>query len=144
MYIFSRCASRRQVKSLATQLMTVFLVLGLVVCLQGCASFTANSYKALSTAGATYDATMKSIADLHRQGQVSDTVKNEAIVAGDKFWSAYHEAVTALEIYQATEASADPNAEAAAKSKLLKALDELQSKLDQIQAYLPADLKGVK
>jgi len=101
----------------------------LIVALVGCASFTSNSSKVLTTAGTAYNATFLSLADLHRQGKLTDADRDNAIAAGKKFWSAYHEAVTALEIYQVTKTDAN-------KDKVSAALIHVGEKLGDVQGYL--------
>lgn len=55
------------------------------------------AYKSLRTAGQTYDATMKAMADLYRQKIIDDAVKARAIEYGRSFKVAYNVAIDILE-----------------------------------------------
>lgn len=72
-----------------------------------CATFKTNSFKVLSVSAATYDATMKSAADLYRQGELTNDQKDKAIELGRSYWAAYHSAVAALAAYETTNSAED-------------------------------------
>ncbi|MEW6657263.1 MAG: hypothetical protein AB1424_01255 [Thermodesulfobacteriota bacterium] len=55
------------------------------------------AYKSLATMNKTYNATMKSLADLYRQKLVDDQVKARAIEYGTVFQRAYNKALDAAE-----------------------------------------------
>jgi hypothetical protein len=55
------------------------------------------AYKSLATMNKTYNATMKSFADLYRQKLIDDQVKAKAIEYGTAFQRAYNMAVDAAE-----------------------------------------------
>ena len=55
------------------------------------------AYKSLATMNKTYNATMKSFADLYRQKLIDDQVKAKAIEYGTAFQRAYNQAVDAAE-----------------------------------------------
>jgi hypothetical protein len=55
------------------------------------------AYKSLATMNKTYNATMKSFADLYRQKLIDDQVKAKAIEYGTAFQRAYNKAVDAAE-----------------------------------------------
>lgn len=61
------------------------------------------TYKALAIGGNAYDAAMKGIADLHRQGHVGEEEKAEAIKLGGYYFDAYHAAVESLKTYVETD-----------------------------------------
>lgn len=65
-----------------------------------CASFVKNTYSSLGTAGVLYDTSMKTVADLYRQGLMSEEDKAMAISIGRDYHDVYLSAVAALEIYQ--------------------------------------------
>jgi hypothetical protein len=62
-----------------------------------------DSYRALSVGGQAYDLGMTGVATLHRNGQVGDEVKTEAITVGKYYYDAYHTAVEGLALYAETE-----------------------------------------
>lgn len=78
---------------------TAILVLVVASLMWGCATFTRDSYRTLSIAATTYDTAMKSIADLYRQGKVTEAQKAKALEIGMEYWIAYHTATDALEAY---------------------------------------------
>jgi hypothetical protein len=82
-----------------------------------CASFQRNTYRTLSIAKETYDVSMKSAADLYKQGKINDRQKTEIIRVGNEYRAAYFVAVDALVAYAATDASDD-------KEKLQTAMTE--------------------
>ena len=83
----------------------------------GCASFQRNTYRTLSVAKETYDVSMKSAADLYKQGRINDQQKTDIIRVGNEYRAAYFVAVDALVAYAATEAASD-------KEKLQTAMTE--------------------
>jgi hypothetical protein len=113
------------------------LVLGLNICmLPACGGFTSNSYVALSVAGTAYDTAFKTLGALHAQGKIDDATKQKAIEVGEVYYVAYHEAVTALEVYKAVkDAGADEATQATAKGKVLDWLTEVQKQLNNIRGY---------
>lgn len=56
-----------------------------------------TAYKALRSAADTYDATMKTVATLYKQGIISTDVKAQAIKYGNVFRTAYGRAIDVLE-----------------------------------------------
>lgn len=85
------------------------------------------AYKSLATMNKTYNATMKSFADLYRQKLIDDQVKTKAIEYGTAFQRAYNKALDAAE-----------NDDFSSVSGVSMALTEL---LDFVQPYL---IKGGK
>lgn len=105
-------------------IMSVLLIIVVCFMLTGCGgmitntkpeTFTSVSYKSLSTAATFYDTTMKSVAELYKNKQITDADKDKVIELGNKFWESYHSAVSALEIY---EKSTTPTDKIIAKSKV--------------------------
>lgn len=112
------------------QKMAITMMLALVLAiLIGCATFTANSYKALSAAAVTYDTTMKSAADLYKQGKVTDEQKAKIVEIGNYYWAAYHVAVDALAAYEATSSAED-------KDRVTVALSRMSAFLAQLVEYV--------
>lgn len=98
-------------------------LLAVLMMLVSCASmsgheetFTSTSYKTLSSAATVYDRSMKSIADLYKQGLIDDDIKDEAIRLGNIFWASYHPAVEALKAYESSSTPADKES---AEAKLM-------------------------
>lgn len=65
-----------------------------------------GTYKALSIGGNAYDAAMKGIGDLYKQGHIGEEEKAEAIKIAHVYSDAYHAAVEALKTYAATDIEA--------------------------------------
>ena len=80
-------------------LRTAILVLLVASLVYGCATFTRDSCRTLSIAATTYDTAMKSIADLYRQGKVTEEQKIKVLEIATEYWAAYHIATDALEAY---------------------------------------------
>jgi ABC-type glycerol-3-phosphate transport system substrate-binding protein len=55
------------------------------------------AYKSLATMNKTYNATMRSLADLYRQKLIDDQVKGKAVEYGTAFQQAYNKALDAAE-----------------------------------------------
>lgn len=60
---------------------------------------TKSSYSVLATSAEIYDVTLKSLADLYKQGKITDEQKAITITYGNEFWRAYHTAVDTLDTY---------------------------------------------
>jgi len=84
------------------QSIRALVVLGVMLALAACAtsgSFTQNTYRAMSAAASTYDASMRSLADLYDRGIVGDAEKEKAILYGGYFWAAYQTTAEAMVAY---------------------------------------------
>ena len=94
-----------------------YLLVILALVSMGCAGKTSpqgQAYKTLLTAKTTYEATMSSVADLYKQGKLTDTDKDKAIAYGRTFYQSYQLAVSALDAGSSLEIG-----------KTLQALSEL-------------------
>ena len=81
------------------------LMLVMFVVLAGCAaSFEVKAYKTLATAGITYDAGMKTVADLQKQGKVTAEQRTEINRYANFFYTAYQTACSAFVSYKKTGA----------------------------------------
>jgi hypothetical protein len=98
-----------------TKLACLLVILSLV--LVGCGGKTTpqgQAYKTLLTAKTTYEATMSSLADLYKQGKITDADRDKAITYGRTFYQSFQVAVSALDAGSALEIG-----------KALQALSEL-------------------
>jgi len=79
--------------------------MAVLVMLAGCNSGDAvtNTYKTLSIAGISYDATMKAAAEAYASGHISEAQKATLIKYGTAFHGSWQAAHTALKIYVATD-----------------------------------------
>jgi len=113
-----------------TSIVTVCII-GLFMA--GCASFTKNTYRALSVAKETREVGLSSMGDLYRQGKITEEQKDEIIKVGNEYRDAYLIAVDALVAYVTTEKAED-------KTKLQTAMREFSTvsiKLTQLlQKYV--------
>ena len=117
------------------QIVAILVVMAFLMA--GCASFSKNAYRTLSTSAVTYDASMKTLADLYKQGVIGPEEKATAIEMGTVFWAAYHTAVDALIAYEKTAGTAGGE-------KAEAALIEFQGVLVSFLNYArPLLLKGV-
>jgi hypothetical protein len=64
-----------------------------------CAGFNKNSYRGLGTMAVGYDVAMKSAADLHKKGLISDEGKAEIIELGESYAKGHNAAVQAFQDY---------------------------------------------
>ena len=90
-------------------LMALALVMFMV---QSCATTNHNQivsggYKTLATAATTYETAFQELADLYKQGLLSDDAKGKAVKYGNDFWTAYHAAVDLLASYAKTASAED-------------------------------------
>tara|TARA_Y100000310_G_C20700503_1_gene829337 strand:- start:5270 stop:5626 length:357 start_codon:yes stop_codon:yes gene_type:complete len=76
--------------------LSIFLCLVFISC---AGSFNQRSYKTLATAAYTYDATMRTVADLYQQGHIDESGRAQITSAAAIFWSYYHTALNALEYH---------------------------------------------
>lgn len=84
-------------------LIVVFLIA--LMFTAACASFVKNAYNTLGTAGVIYDSSMKSVAELYKQGYIKEDEKEMVIDVAQKYYTTYQSAVVALEIYQQVDKS---------------------------------------
>lgn len=97
------------------RVISVFLALALMMfMIQGCATIQTNhnqvvagGYKTLATAATTYETAFQALADLYKQGLLSEDNKNKAVEYGQHFWTAYHAAVDLLASYAKTFSAED-------------------------------------
>jgi hypothetical protein len=81
------------------KLLSVALVFFVVLAVAACAGFNKNSYRGLGTMAVGYDVAMKSAADLHAKGLISDEGKAEVIKHGEAYAKAHNSAVQAFQDY---------------------------------------------
>jgi len=72
-----------------------------------CAGAPRNTYKVLSISFQTYDTVLSSIADLYKQGHISEVQKEKIISAGNVYKESHNTVVSALLTYKSTEALSD-------------------------------------
>lgn len=107
--------------------------------LVACASFTQNSYKALTVSQQTYDAALSALGDLYKQNKLTETQKDKAIQIGNLYKQAHNEAVTALLRY---DASSDQTSQEAQKAAYMKAIAEASKQLSALLEYAKPFLTG--
>lgn len=104
----------------------VFLVMAIFI-MAGCASFTGNAYKTLTTSATVYESTMAAAGDAYKQGLITDEDKAKIISIADKYWTAYHASVIALEVYERTKSTANKSKAEAALVEVSRVYGELLS-----------------
>lgn len=80
----------------------VFMSLAVFIVFLSCANFNKRSFQALGTMSVAYDTAMKSAADLHRRGLISDEGKNEIVDYAKSFQVAHNNAIDAFQEYLAS------------------------------------------
>ena len=108
------------------QIIVLSIIMWLMV---GCATFKQNTYNILYTSGVAYDTAMSVAGDLYKQGVIKDVQKDDIIKYGNAFYSAYHAAVDAFEVWNKTDSAAD-------KDKMITALNAILPKLMDLKNYL--------
>ena len=97
-------------------------VLVLILVFTGCANFEKNSYRGLGAMKVGYDVAMKSAADLHSKGLISEEGKAAIITHGESYSMAHNGAVQAfidyLNVPEAERETAKGKARAAMQSAL--------------------------
>lgn len=72
---------------------------------------------------------MRSVADLYKQGKITDEEKAKVLEIANQYWVAYHTASDALEAYMAVESEAN-------EKKLSLAMVEFSKVLGNFMAYV--------
>jgi hypothetical protein len=96
----------------------LFVAFALVLSIVACDTFVATAYKTLFTAGQAYDSSMKSVAQLQKDGKITKEQRAEINKVADVYYSSYQGAATALSIYNKTKNAND-------KSKLTTLISEM-------------------
>lgn len=94
------------------------MIVSLVCMIMGGCKITDTAYKALYTTAKAYDAGMKTVAELQKQGQITDEQRTEIDKYATKYYASYQAASVALSVYNKTKTAAD-------KDKLTVAVTEL-------------------
>lgn len=97
----------------------IVLVAVALFCFISCSTFIDNSYKTLYIAGQTYDAGMKSVADLQKQGKITDVQRIEINKYAEKYYACYQVAVVALQAYKKSQNEATEQALATALTEMI-------------------------
>lgn len=95
----------------------VLISLTIFIAVVSCANFNQRSYQALGTMSVSYDTAMKSAADLHARGFISDAGKQEIVDYAKSFQTAHNQAINAFQAYL----SAPPEQQADKKQQFITA-----------------------
>lgn len=116
----------------------VIVSLSIFVAVVACANFNKRSYQALGTMSVAYDTAMKSAADLHARGFISDAGKQEIVDYAKSFQVAHNQAIDAFQAYLAAppEQQADKKQQfITASSAALAAYSEMLNLLTKKGVY---------
>ena len=97
-----------------------------------------NFYKILAGAKASYDTAFTLLADLQKQGKLSDESAKKAIDAGNMFYLTYLVAVSTYEVYH-RQVVATPGQVPTNQVTLERQLQDISSKLGAFLATLPKE-----
>jgi len=97
-----------------------FIVVLAIIFVVGCTSFAGNAYKALYVTAQAYDAGMKSVAELQKDGIITEEQRAEINIHATKVYHSYQAASAALSVYNKTKTSED-------KDRLVIILSELMT-----------------
>ena len=86
-------------------------------------------YKTLSTAAEVYETTMSAMGDLYKQGKLSESDKDKVIDVAKIYWSTYHSATLAMDVWMRTKNADD-------KIVLDKAITELTAAIPKFQEFV--------
>ena len=109
--------------------LAVLVAVVLFAAIASCATFKQNTYTTLYSAGVTYDTAMSVAGDLYKQGKVTDAQKAEIIKYANPFYSAYHGAVDAFEVWNKVQT-------VESKDKMVTAMLEMMKKAASLKDYL--------
>lgn len=93
-------------------ILIVPLVLFLLVACETTGGFVKNSYRGLGIMSVSYDVAMRSAADLHAKGLISEEGKEEIIGYAESYAIAHNEAVQAFQNYLNTPQGKKENEQA--------------------------------
>jgi len=85
------------------QFQLALLITVIIASLVSCAGFNKSSYRAMGTMATAYDVAMKSAADLHSRGLISDAGKQAIITEARNYSIAHNKAIDAFQAYLAAE-----------------------------------------
>jgi len=111
-------------------MLTLLMILLMLVTVQ-CSSFVKTTYSSLGTAGILYDTSMKTIAELYKDGRMSEEAKQEAVRIAQDYYAVYMSAVAALEVYQGMSAG-DKEGQKMRVLELMEKLAEIGGHLSDI------------
>ncbi len=86
-------------------------------------------YKTLSTAAEVYETTMSAMSDLYKQGKLSESDKDKVVEVAKIYWSTYHSATLAMDVWMRTKNADD-------KIVLDKAIAELTAAIPKFQEFV--------
>lgn len=127
---------RKEKKGMKRKLAVVFLVSVVMLACVSCATFENNTYKTIGVLGVSYDTSMKALADLKKQGKITDAQWAQIDQAGRDFYVVYNATIDAFQIYLATKNQPS-------QDKVILILSEASAKLGKVQEYYNI-WKGVK
>jgi hypothetical protein len=110
--------------------LAILMVLLMLVAVQ-CSSFVKTTYSFLGSSGVLYDTGMKTVADLYKQGIMSEEDKELAISIAQDYHDIYLSAVAALEIYQGMSAG-DKEGQKMKIIEMMEKLSEIGGNLTDI------------
>jgi len=119
---------RRQIK--------LFMVMVVFLGLVACAGFTKNTYRGIFLAGTSYDAAMKSVADLQSKGKITLAQRAEINKVANVYYVAYQVSVDALYFYEQTKTQV-------AKDKIIFAIATMVSKWSELAGYINRIVPGI-
>ena len=103
----------------------ITICVALVAVLAACATFTKDAYQSLNVSYQAYDGTMKALADLYKDKQLTEDQKASAIKLGTFYMSAHNHAVQALANYEKDSSAGN-------KDKYLDAAEEVAYRLSSL------------
>ena len=126
--------------------LSVLLAVSLLVAIIGCATTSTqltapqqadlNFYKILAGAKASYDTTFQALADLQKQGKLSDADALKAVNAGNVFYLSYLVAESTYEIYHG-QVVATPDQVPTNQATLEQQIADVSKKIGDFPATMP-------
>ena len=101
----------------------------------GCDTLVRDSYRTLSVSSATYEASMRSAADLFKQDRITLEQKEKILEIANQYWAAFHAATDLLEAYVIVE-SAD------GEQRLIVAMAEFMKVFGRFMDYVQPLIGG--
>lgn len=107
------------------------------VTLAACSTFVGNTYKTMYVTAQAYDTGMKVVADLQKQGKITDEQRAQINDTARKFWASYQIAAVTLSVYNKSQTEAN-------KDSLVWAITEMSTKwkvfVEAVNAFRPGTI----
>ena len=128
------CKSCRIVGAYGVRPGVVIALIIFITALTACTTFNATTYRSLSTAATTYEATMAAVQDLNRRNMLAEGQKAIIKDLAQTYHDAYHTAAEAFYNWSLSQNEADQASLATRMAEVVKAQGELSGYVNFVTA----------